>query len=248
MKDYNIKFSFRDEADTVLYPQFPIIERRINSIGYNFEGKTVFCDCNEDIGNDLAEYFFLKFKELKLRKLIAVCYLPIEGKQRLRPHLIIVNEMPNQIVYGNDSGLKRVIRICRALEKNPKNTVILKDSECLHPFDPGDEYTILLDGGIDFRCKEYTDLFNESDYFFGDAPILLFDEYMKMASGKKSFIFSLADPDISGIIGWKKIRVWCLYWYRISSDYDWDENVDNIVTDEDGHKWMMIDEPAIFMN
>lgn len=239
MKNYAISFSTMN--NTTLTPQMSVIKNLLDNLNYDFTDKTVFCDCDEDIGNDFAEYFFLRFNKLNLRKLNAVCYLPIETSPRLRPHLIEVNEMPDITAFKNLSGLDLVVRICDELKKNPENSVVLKDSGYFHQFDKVDETLKLLDGGIDFRSLEYTSLLEQSDILFGNAPILLFDEYMEKISNKKSLIFSLLDQEPKG---WKKKETGYSYWNRVASNTNWSD----ILTDKNGDKWMQIGEPCVYRN
>ena len=239
MKNYTISFSVMN--NTTLVPQMSVIKDRLDNLNFDFAGKTVFCDCSEDIGNDFAEYFFLRFKELNLKKLIAVCYLPIETSERLRPHLIEVNEMPELAAFNGKSGLDLVVCICDELKKNPKNSVELKDSGYFHPLANADENIKLLDGGIDFRSMEYTTLLNQADILFGNVPSLLFKEYMEMAAKKKSFLFSLIDQEPKG---WKTVNTGCSYWNIVDPDLDWDE----VITDSNGNQWMEIGEPCIYTN
>lgn len=239
MKNYIISLSAID--NTVLVSQMSVIENKLDNLNYNFAEKTVFCDCCEDVGNDFAEYFFLRFNELNLKKLIAVCYLPVDDSERLHPHLIEVNEMPDLSCCAGMSGLQRVIRICDELKKNSVNAVELKDSEYVHIFSNADENVKRLDGSIDFRSAEFKSLLEQSDIFFGNSPILLYDEYMSMASKKKSLIFSLINQDLKN---WRKEDVGFLYWSKIDPDFDCEE----VLTDINGDKWMYTGKPCIYTN
>jgi Adenine-specific methyltransferase EcoRI len=56
------------------YTQLKDIERELENYKYHFNGKVVFCNCDDPRVSNFFKYFFQNFKELGLRKLIAACY------------------------------------------------------------------------------------------------------------------------------------------------------------------------------
>ncbi|MBR5266976.1 MAG: hypothetical protein IKU20_02125 [Lachnospiraceae bacterium] len=53
------------------YTQLTDIEKELKHYKHHFEGKTVFCNCDDPEHSNFWQYFSLNFKELKLKKLIA---------------------------------------------------------------------------------------------------------------------------------------------------------------------------------
>lgn len=55
------------------YTQLTDIEDELRHYTQHFEGKTVYCNCDDPNISNFAKYFFLKFKRLKLKRLICTC-------------------------------------------------------------------------------------------------------------------------------------------------------------------------------
>lgn len=56
------------------YTQLSDIERELQYYKKHFNNKTIYCNCDNPQTSNFFKYFFLNFKELKLKKLIASCY------------------------------------------------------------------------------------------------------------------------------------------------------------------------------
>ena len=56
------------------YTQLSDIERELQYYKEHFNGKVVCCNCDDPQTSNFFKYFYLNFKELKLKKLIASCY------------------------------------------------------------------------------------------------------------------------------------------------------------------------------
>ena len=65
------------------YTQLPDIEDELKHYKRHFEGKTVFCNCDDPYESNFFKYFAMNFNQLGLKKLIATCYdgSPIADKQ-----------------------------------------------------------------------------------------------------------------------------------------------------------------------
>lgn len=50
------------------------IELEMKNYRSQFEGKTVFCNCDDPYESNFFKYFALNFNFLKLKKLIVTCY------------------------------------------------------------------------------------------------------------------------------------------------------------------------------
>lgn len=56
------------------YTQLSDIERELQYYKEHFNGKVVYCNCDDPQTSNFFKYFYQNFKELKLKKLIASCY------------------------------------------------------------------------------------------------------------------------------------------------------------------------------
>ena len=56
------------------YTQLTDIEKEMKYYKKHFEGKTVFCNCDDPTWSEFWKYFHLNFKELGLKKLISTHY------------------------------------------------------------------------------------------------------------------------------------------------------------------------------
>ena len=65
------------------YTQLTDIEKEMRYYKKHFNGKTVFCNCDDPFESNFFKYFVLNFNRLGLKKLIATCYFssPIVGQQ-----------------------------------------------------------------------------------------------------------------------------------------------------------------------
>ncbi len=191
MNDYTVRFSDRPDWRGGLYSLLPLIEREMEHYQYDFEGKTVFCDCCEDVGNDFFKYFLGKFRELKIKKLTGVCYLPVEGVERLRPYIVEVNET-RTLKINQDGGVEDFLKVQKGLMKNKKNAMFLCETGY---YEPGKKqgkvnlFNMFLDGRINYNRKKYQNVFTEADIVFANAPDQLFPEYMTMfVKNNKPFV------------------------------------------------------------
>ena len=66
----NAKVNKKDE----FYTQLKDIESEIKHYKNHFNGKVVFCNCDDPRVSNFFKYFVVNFKELGLKKLIAACY------------------------------------------------------------------------------------------------------------------------------------------------------------------------------
>lgn len=65
------------------YTQLTDIEKELRHYRKHFQGKTVFCNCDDPFESNFFKYFVLNFNRLGLKKLIATCYTdsPIANQQ-----------------------------------------------------------------------------------------------------------------------------------------------------------------------
>lgn len=64
----------RKSKNDEFYTQLSDIERELRYYKEHFNGKVVYCNCDDPQTSNFFKYFYLNFKALRLKKLIAACY------------------------------------------------------------------------------------------------------------------------------------------------------------------------------
>jgi hypothetical protein len=174
----------KNKADE-FYTQWVDIEKEVQAyLEYDpdlFKGKTILCPCDDPYESNFFKFFALKFNILKLKKLIATCYIgspiastqltlfanePKNSKTTRTPHKIEITE----VVDYNADGVVNLLNIQWLLE-NKKNTL-----------------TRLVGDG-DFRSDEVKKLRDESDFIITNPPFSLFREFVPwIMEAKKHFL------------------------------------------------------------
>ncbi len=182
----------KNKADE-FYTQLPDIEKELRHYAHHFAGKVIFCNCDDPYESNFFKYFAMNFNYLKLKKLIATCYVnsPVAGEQfdffdkngdgkvsiraeestdeksrRSRPHKIVITEVKDE----NGDGAIDLADV-EILIRNRKNVLTV------------------LDGDGDFRSAEYIELLKEADIVVTNPPFSLFREYVKqLMDFEKKFV------------------------------------------------------------
>ena len=101
-KNENLHRANRAKNDE-FYTQLGDIERELSHYKEHFEGKVVFCNCDDPYESNFFKYFAMNFNFLGLKKLIATCYdgSPIVGEQLSifpdkRPYKIEISEVTDE--------------------------------------------------------------------------------------------------------------------------------------------------------
>ena len=165
------------------YTQLPDIENELRHYKSHFNGKVVFCNCDDPYESNFFKYFAMNFNSLGLKKLIATCYatspivytqLNIFGgsevvaaeQNKKKPYKVIVTEVTDE---NNDGRID--LADVEYLLKNKKNVLTL------------------LEGDGDFRSKECVELLKQSDIVVTNPPFSLFREYVsQLIEYDKKFI------------------------------------------------------------
>ena len=162
------------------YTQLVDIENELKHYKKQFEGKVVYCNCDDPYESWFFKYFAMNFNSLKLKKLIATSYdgSSIAGTQiqfaedieNTKAHMITIDKPIED--YNNDGAVDDDdIRIY--LKKYPP-VVLLSD----------DEYK-----AGDFRSKRCVELLQEADIVATNPPFSLFKEYVaQLIKYEKKFI------------------------------------------------------------
>ena len=149
------------------YTRLVDIENELKYYRDYFEGKIVFCNCDDPFESNFFRYFAINFNYLKLKKLICTCYagspvsytqlkdLPLFRKDEKVPYKIEINEVPDM----NGDGATDLSDIELLLRSDNNNLTI-------------------LDGDGDFRSEECVELLKEADVVVTNPPFSLFREYV----------------------------------------------------------------------
>lgn len=174
------------------YTQLTDIEKEMRYYKKHFNGKTVFCNCDDPFESNFFKYFVLNFNRLGLKKLIATCYFssPIVGQQ-LQYHCDENGQM--SFSFGDETeitdGAKRPYKaiVTQVYDKTGDGGVDMVDVAEL--FVSGENQLTELEGDGDFRSAECLALLDESDIVVTNPPFSLFREFVNvLIQREKHFI------------------------------------------------------------
>ena len=179
-KNKNLGRNKNDE----FYTQLIDIENELRHYKKHFEGKVVYCNCDDPTVSNFFKYFSANFHHLKLKKLITTCY---KNKQRdlFSQHKDLTGA--KVLIYEGDKNNNRFV-------------------------DPEEIGTKELKGDGDFRSHECKELLRESDIVVTNPPFSLFREYVnQLIKFDKKFLVighqnALTYKDIFPLI--KENKVW----------------------------------------
>lgn len=191
------------------YTQLEDIEKELRHYRAFFEGKTVFCNCDDPFESNFFKYFAMNFNFLKLKKLICTCYAgsPISHTE--------LNDLP---LFKKNEKMPYMIQINEVTDQNGDGAVDMSDIEALLRND--NNLLTILDGDGDFRSEECVAWLKESDIVVTNPPFSLFREYVaQLMKYKKKFILlsnqnALTYREFFPLI--KNNNVWVGYGFNMS--------------------------------
>lgn len=207
------------------YTQLSDIEEELKHYRDFFNGKTVFCNCDDPYESNFFKYFALNFNALGLKKLIATCYSasPVMGLE-----LPLFDRMNGKKAYK--------IEITEVIDANNDGAVDLSDVEYLIK-NGKNTLTVLGENG-DFRSDECVELLKQADVVVTNPPFSLFREYVaQLIEYNKKFIIignknSITYKEIFKLI--KENRLWLGYrninkdmWLMLPDDEQNFEKIEN---------------------
>ncbi|MCR5046232.1 MAG: adenine-specific methyltransferase EcoRI family protein [Treponema sp.] len=139
----------KNNKEDEFYTQLPDIEKELSHYRDHFKDKTILCNCDDPRISNFFLYFALKFKELKLKRLITTCYKNQEAD------LFSQNNCEKAVwldYYGNPNDPT----------STDFSTVEIKE----------------LKGNGDFRSQECVELLKQADIVVTNPPFSLFREYI----------------------------------------------------------------------
>ena len=159
------KFSRDDE----FYTRYEDIQNELNHYEKQFEGKTVFCNCDDPYESNFCKYFLKNFNYLKLRRLICTSYTssPVLGVQM---SLFDDLDMPVKPGHGY------VIDITNVPMSNGRGVSDEDIDKLLHSKNRGVKR---LAGNGDFRSEECVEYLKQADIVCTNPPFSLFTQYIQ---------------------------------------------------------------------
>jgi len=156
------------------YTQFSVISDELRHYRTHLRDKTVLCNCNDPQESNFFKYFSLNFKELGIKKLIAITYLksPLGGTHGSlfdgaesthtdeESYAVEVSEIPEQANHEASD-----VTNAAYLLRHPANKVHALKGDC--------QYC-----AGDFRSQECVEFLKESDVVITNPPFSLFREYV----------------------------------------------------------------------
>ncbi|AYJ33016.1 modification methylase [Corynebacterium xerosis] len=205
------------------YTQLVDIEKEIRHYRGQFDGKIVFCSCDDPYESNFFKYFAMNFNHLGLKKLIATSYAgsPIVGEQ-----LDLLDSAGLKEIKPKPRAFK--VEITEVPDLNDDGAIDLLDVEhLLH----NDANTMSpLNGDGDFRSEESLALLDECDIVVTNPPFSLAREFLNLLidAGKQFLVlgdqnhakYSSVFPHIV------ENRLWFGYenggekWFRVPDDYE----------------------------
>lgn len=195
------------------YTQLADIENELRHYRKHFEGKVVYCNCDDPYISAFFEYFAKNFEFLKLKKLITTCYKSIQ----------------RDIFSQADSDLSIKLEYTGgALNSLPK---------------PEDIGIISLNGDGDFRSDECIQILKEADIVVTNPPFSLFSEYVsQLDEYKKKFIIighqnAITYKQVFPLI--KENKMWLGYGFKRNMAHFVAPHYEDTATDADHQEGMI---------
>jgi len=203
------------------YTQLVDIEKELKHYKKQFQGKVIYCNCDDPFESNFFKYFAANFKELKIKKLITTSYVksPIVGGQ-----------LPLFEVEGlKPSGKEPFkIEITEVPDADSDGAINLDDVEYLLKHDKNTATP--LRGNGDFRSEECIKFLNQADIVVTNPPFSLFREYVaQLMDNKKKFLIlgdqnAVTYKETFGYV--QNNKLWVVYdnggtkWFQVPMDYD----------------------------
>lgn len=194
----NIKLNkARAVKDDEYYTLYEDVEEEMRHYNAEFEGKIIYCNCDNPYYSQFVKYFLVNFNKLKLKKFIASNYVGFLNVDRLneelhqKPYALEVTEM-----IGENAEIDDIV-------KNPNNTLRV------------------LNGDGSYNSVECMELMRESDIIVTNPPFSLFREIVStLLAEKKQFLLMGSINNIaykSIFPPFKDRELWLGYTFRTMS-------------------------------
>ena len=176
----NLSKAFKNKKDE-FYTQLVDIENELRHYKDFFNGKSVFCNCDDPYESNFVKFFAMNFNALGLKKLIATSYAssPIVFTQ-----LSFYQEKEKRYIE-RDGKRAYLIELTEMIDQNGDGAIDIEDFEATLKKNPP-KY---LNGDGDFRSAECVELLKEADVVVTNPPFSLFREFIELLEKyKKKYI------------------------------------------------------------
>ena len=168
------------------YTQIQDIERELQYYKNHFEGKIVYCNCDDPYTSNFFKYFVSNFKELKLKKVIASCF------KEQTPNLFSTKEI-EKAFFAEYEGEKIAVSYFKGDGdfRSAESIALLKQSDIVvtnPPFSLFREYVAQL--------VEYQKQF----LIIGNINAITYKEIFKLIQENKAWLGIHLGRGISGFI------------------------------------------------
>jgi hypothetical protein len=205
----------KNAKEDEFYTQLADIERELAHYRDHFQGKVIYCNCDDPRASGFVHYFSHNFEHLGIERLLATCY----KSQNL------------ELFSHHDS-------------ENAIKLEYLGDQDGSGIPDPNEFEVQILQGDGDFRSQESIDLLMQSDIVVTNPPFSLYREFIgQMMKHDKKFILvgpqnNVTTKDMFPLI--MQGKVWLgshsgSMRFRVPDDRDLDRS--GLSVDENGTKW-----------
>ena len=224
MADNTALHKARKQKKDEFYTQLVDIENELRHYKPHFEGKAVYCNCDDPYESNFFRYFAANFNALGLKRLMTTSYAGsiVAGEQLSLGDiegLTAANERERD-AYRTD--------IRAVVDLDGDGAVGLRDVEQLLRRDANTAER--LEGDGDFRSRECIDILKQADIVVTNPPFSLFREYLEqlMAYDKKFLVlgdqnaitFKETFTQIKDGQLWLGINSGGTKWFRVPMDYD----------------------------
>ena len=161
------------------YTQLVDIEKEMRFFKDKFEGKVVYCNCDDPYESNFFKFFALNFNRLKLKKLVSVSYVgsPIAGEE-----VSLFEEEGKEYKITNKKAYKVVLTELKDVTGDGRENLEDVKEIIKHRI----RY---LKGDGDFRSEESVELLKQADIVVTNPPFSMFREYLsQLVKYNKQFI------------------------------------------------------------
>ncbi|MCD8255145.1 MAG: adenine-specific methyltransferase EcoRI family protein, partial [Oscillospiraceae bacterium] len=169
----------KDAKKDEFYTQYEDIQAELNHYEKHFQGKTVFCNCDDPFESNFCKFFLRNFNYLGLKRLICTSYSasPVIGRQ-----LTLFDLMGEPVARGNGY----VMDISEVPMSNGRGVSDEDIDKLLKSKKSGVKK---LKGDGDFRSEECIEYLKQADIVVTNPPFSLFREYIaQIMKCEKNFL------------------------------------------------------------
>jgi len=170
----------KSKADE-FYTQYIDIQKEVEAyLEYNpkvFEGKVIYCNCDDPFESNFFRYFVLNFERLGLKQLITTSYKP-SPVANSQLELLPDSESIKEETKGRPKVTANKFIINEVGDIDGDGEFSLKDVALQLKQNKNNEWTPLKGDG-DFRSDESIELLRQADIVITNPPFSLFRDYIK---------------------------------------------------------------------